>query len=163
MADLGAIGITRSLAAYHATISRATTVRSSAGLLASFVVRDGTISTGYRGYAKEIVRSGTVGVGRRNFKRIPWWTSDSRPLHTIPTDSSLQGVVKKQGAGCAGLSVHLYYHANGSKIETAKTGLQGEFRFDYLDSTDHYFVVISDNTLPPFAYNAKVFDFVKPA
>lgn len=139
------------------------------GLMRSGTVKARTVTfsttpvCSMRGYARCYQRA-TIGKPlSRNFKRIPWWTSDSRPLHTIPTDSSLQGVVKKQGAGCTGLSVHLYYHANGSKIETAKTGPQGEFRFDYLDSTDHYFVVISDNTLPPFAYNAKVFDFVKPA
>lgn len=163
MADLGAIGISRSPTRYCKSIGRDTTVRTLSGACRARTVSFTTTPKLVIGVkAVAIAYSDTACSVHRTFKRIPWWTSDPRPLHSIPTTASLSGSVKKEGAIARGVPVHLYYHKNGAKIETVISDSLGVFTFKYLDPSDFYFVVATDSSYPPSAYNAQIYDFVNP-
>lgn len=161
MADLGAIGISRQTTFRDVRPAGSSVTRVSRNL-AKIVYRQNILIGTKRGAGKYVTRQTVRGNTNRYYKRIPWWTSDARPLHTIPTDSAISGIIKKESVVLPYALVSLYYHKNGNKVETVRADASGTFTFRHLDSTDYYFALATDTAYPPTAFNAKVFDFLSP-
>lgn len=76
---------------------------------------------------------------------FPYWSA-TIPLHLIPRNGALSGVVQDTAVPKAGVMVRLYYRASGILIDQRWTASDGSYQFTGLDTTDAeaYQVVVID-------------------
>lgn len=162
MADVGAVGVNRTAASTHDPVVRLGAMSYPLYRRYTAVQSYGTVVARSLAYHKDTPASAFINRTLRAYRLLPWWIVDARPLHTIPINGTISGVLDKSGMPEAGGYICLYYRATGILIGRQRVGSDGTFSFGDLDPSDLYFIVGFDTDTPPTAFNAKVLDFLSP-